>query len=276
MVKCMQWRFIDTGANDAATNMAIDEAMLTCHSQGTVPPTLRFYRWQPVAISLGYFQRLHKDINIAACRELGVQIVRRPTGGRAVLHDQELTYSVVVSESHPLMPDTLVESYKVITAGLLAGLRRLGIPAQTAFRKTSGRGGAQAPAACFYTTANYELTVAGKKIAGSAQMRRQGVILQHGSLPLSLDPAKLLLLLRSSNRQVTAAMKQTFLNKATCLRDVTNREISWSEISAALRAGFADVLQADLVPMELIAAEDKLATELAETKYRTLEWTNRC
>ncbi|MCG9967168.1 lipoate--protein ligase family protein [Pelotomaculum terephthalicicum JT] len=270
----MKWRFIETGFNDAATNMAIDEAILTCHGRGKVPPTLRFYRWRPPAISLGYFQRLEKEVNAGLCRELGIQVVRRLTGGRAVLHDRELTYSVVVSESHPLMPATVTESYKVISGGLLAGLKRLGICAAIAPRNRS-RSGELSPAACFNTLSSYELTVNGKKIAGSAQVRRQGVILQHGSLPWELDADKLFLVLKFSGRQAADRMKQAFLAKATCMRAVTEREIPWAEISAALREGFKSALGVELETGRLTAEETRLALELVTLKYKSQEWNNK-
>jgi len=270
----MKWRFIETGFNDAAINMAIDEAILLCHSRGTVPPTIRFYRWWPPAISLGYFQRLEREVSTGLCRELGIQVVRRLTGGRAVLHDRELTYSVVVSESHPLMPATVAESYKVISSGLLAGLKRLGICAAIAPRSRPGNE-KLSPAACFSALSSYELTVNGRKIAGSAQVRRQGVILQHGSLPWELDADKLFIVLKFSGRQAADRMKQVFLNKATCLRAVTGREIPWEEISAALREGFVSTLGIDLEPARLTPEEERLAGELADAKYKSPEWNSK-
>lgn len=274
----MTWRFIETGFNDAATNMAVDEAILLCHSRGTVPPTLRFYRWRPPAVSLGYFQRLEKAVRADLCRELGIQVVRRLTGGKAVLHDQELTYSVIVAESHPLMPATVLESYKVIAGGLLAGLARLGITVAIAPPSRDAgkdRSRTVSSAACFNTLAGYELTAGGKKIVGSAQVRRRGVILQHGSLPWVLDADKLFLVLQISDRRIADRMKQAFLAKATCLQAVAGREISWGEAGAALREGFAAALGVKFVSSQLTSEEISLAEELAETKYRSRAWTYR-
>lgn len=268
----MQWRLIDTGCNDAATNMAIDEAIMTCHRRGDTPPTLRFYGWRPPAVSLGYFQRLEREVDTDACRELGLQVVRRLTGGRAVLHDRELTYAVVVSENYPLMPHSVAESYKVIAAGLLAGLSRLGISAAIAPRVRAGK--EDRSAACFHTLSSYELMVNGKKIAGSAQVRRQGVILQHGSLPWELDADRLFQVLKFSDQRVAARMKQAFAARATCLQAVTGRKITWPEISAALREGFSSAFGVELRPASLTPEEVSLAGVLA-AKYRSWAWLNK-
>jgi len=167
----------------------------------------------------------------------------------------------------------VVESYKVISGGLLAGLERLGICAEIAPRNRSKRKGDSA--ACFNTLSSYELTVGGKKIAGSAQVRRQGVILQHGSIPWELDADKLFLVLKSSDQQAAERMKQVFLAGATCIRAVTGREIPWEEISAALREGFAGALGIELQPAQLTPEELRLAGELAVSKYRSQEWNNK-
>ncbi|MCK9910273.1 hypothetical protein MXD81_14100, partial [Microbacteriaceae bacterium K1510] len=112
-----QWRYILTEAMSPAMNMAVDEAILITHSEGKVPPTVRFYTWDPATLSIGYFQKSEKEIDLDAVRHNGLGFVRRPTGGRAVLHDKELTYSVIVSENHPQMPSSVTEAYKVISLG---------------------------------------------------------------------------------------------------------------------------------------------------------------
>ena len=104
------WRFIDSGNCSPAFNMALDEALLEWHSEGKIPPTIRFYGWNPPTLSIGYFQKVEKEIDMEAVKKYGLGFVRRPTGGRGVLHDQELTYSVIVSESHPAMPQTVTEA----------------------------------------------------------------------------------------------------------------------------------------------------------------------
>lgn len=138
-VKCMQketWLFLESGACSPSYNMALDERLLQWHSEGKIPPVIRFYEWNPASLSLGYFQKIHKEINITAVEEHELGIVRRPTGGRAVLHDKELTYSVIVNEDHPKMPETVTEAYRVISEGLLEGFRQLGLEANLSIPKT--------------------------------------------------------------------------------------------------------------------------------------------
>ncbi len=116
------WRFIDSGYCPPAFNMALDEALLDWHSEGKIPPTIRFYGWNPPTLSIGYFQKVEKEIDLEAVKRHGLGFVRRPTGGRGVLHDKELTYSVIVSESHPAMPKTVTEAYRVISQGSFRGI----------------------------------------------------------------------------------------------------------------------------------------------------------
>lgn len=124
------WRFIRSGKCSPAYNMAVDEAVLTMHSEGRVPPTLRFYGWNPATLSIGYFQKADEEVEFAELEAKGLGFVRRPTGGRAVLHDQELTYSMIVSEDYPGMPRSVTEAYRVLSEGLLHGFRRLGLQAE--------------------------------------------------------------------------------------------------------------------------------------------------
>ncbi|KHF31133.1 Octanoyltransferase LipM [Anoxybacillus sp. BCO1] len=130
------WRFIDSGNCSPAFNMALDEALLEWHSEGHFPPTIRFYGWNPPTLSIGYFQKVEKEIDMDAVKKYGLGFVRRPTGGRGVLHDKELTYSVIVSEAHPAMPQTVTEAYRVISQGILEGFRFLGLDAYFAVPKT--------------------------------------------------------------------------------------------------------------------------------------------
>ena len=120
------WYFIYSGPSRPSFNMALDEALLDWHSEGKMPPVIRFYEWSPATLSIGYFQRAEQEIDLEEIRAQGLGFVRRPTGGRAVLHDQELTYSVIVSESYPNMPQTVTEAYRVISEGLLIGFQKLG------------------------------------------------------------------------------------------------------------------------------------------------------
>ena len=185
-----KWRFIDSNNRSPYYNMALDEALLEWHSKGEIPPTIRFYGWNPPTLSIGYFQKAEKEINFDKVKELGLGFVRRPTGGRGVLHDEELTYSVIVSEEYPNMPKTVTEAYRVISEGLLEGFRSLGLEAYFAIpRSEEEKNSLKNPrsSVCFDAPSWYELVVEGRKIAGSAQTRQKGVILQHGSILLEID-----------------------------------------------------------------------------------------
>ncbi len=186
------WHFIDSGANIGAYNMAVDEELLARTQAGERVPVLRLYTWNPPAVSLGRFQKIEEAVNVDVCKKHGFDIVRRITGGRAVLHRHELTYSIVSRIDNPLFPPNVHGTYKVIAAGLVAGLKNLGIPAEMVSR--TGRyarlvnRNAEAPS-CFSSPSWYEIVVNGKKIIGSAQRRLAGAFLQHGSILINYDPS---------------------------------------------------------------------------------------
>ncbi len=257
--------------------MAIDEAILTAHRQGLVPPTVRFYGWSPASLSIGYFQQAEKEIDFEALRERGLGFVRRPTGGRAVLHDRELTYSLVVSANYPGIPGNVTEAYRVLSMGLLLGFRRLGLDAEMAcLHQPAGKDGRLSTAACFDAPSKYELVVEGRKIAGSAQMRSKGVILQHGSILLELDAGKLFSVLRFPEPADRERMKRLFERKAvaiqTCLTRKNLPPATMREVEDAFRAGFSEGLDTDLPESGLTGYETELAGRLAAEKYGSDGW----
>jgi lipoate-protein ligase A len=185
------WKLLDTGADSGADNMAMDEALLARAQREETMPVLRFYGWDPPTVSLGRFQNIEAAVNCEACKERGIGIVRRITGGRAVLHHRELTYSVIARIDDPLFPPGVLATYKTIAACLVEGLRSIGLPAETVAR--SSRHAAMVKkgmkdAACFSSPSWYELLVNQRKIVGSAQRRLSRAFLQHGSLLLDYDP----------------------------------------------------------------------------------------
>lgn len=253
--------------------MALDEAILCLHALGQSPPTLRFYGWQPACLSIGYFQSA-SEVDLAACQAAGVDCVRRPTGGRAVLHDAELTYSLVAQEADPLVSGSIAASYGKIAAGLVEGLRRLGLTAQLA--------GAGPPGwlldktgACFDGPAHYEVTVRGRKIVGSAQVRRDGALLQHGSLLLDFQPARLLALLHFPDEALRRSLAPRLTQRSTSLREALSREVSFAEAAAALREGFQRALGIVLLRGEPSEEERRLAEALRRDKYATQAWNAR-
>ncbi|WP_432776869.1 biotin/lipoate A/B protein ligase family protein [Brevibacillus gelatini] len=273
-----QWRYIVTDAMSPAMNMAVDEAILQMHSEGKVPPTVRFYTWDPATLSIGYFQKAMKEINLEEVKRQGLGFVRRATGGRAVLHDQELTYSVIVSEEHPRMPSGVTEAYKIISLGLLHGFQNLGLEAEMvslASEEEKEKYSSPGSSACFDSPSWYELVVEGKKVAGSAQTRQKGVILQHGSILLDMDVELLFSLLHFPSDRVKQRMMDSFRQKAVTINEVSTRPVSLQEAIEAFSKGFATGLEVELVPSTLTDEELALAEELAKTRYGTDEWNLR-
>ncbi len=204
--KVQEWRLLKSGYQEGAMNMAIDEALMLAVSEGSVPPTIRFYGWIPACLSLGYAQKA-TEVDWGECVEKGIGMVRRATGGRAILHDREVTYSVVAPEDNLLVSGTILESYLKISQGLLLGLQKLGIPAEVVSHKDLDKLGT---AACFDSPAFYELVVKGRKAVGSAQTRKKGIILQHGSIIRDLDVDTLFAILNLPSDEARERMKMAF------------------------------------------------------------------
>ncbi|WHZ01718.1 biotin/lipoate A/B protein ligase family protein [Neobacillus sp. YX16] len=269
------WRFIDSGNCSPSFNMALDEALLDWHSEGKIPPVIRFYGWKPATLSIGYFQKVDKEIDLEAVKAHGLGFVRRPTGGRGVLHEHELTYSVIVSEDHPEMPKTVTEAYRVISEGILKGFHHLGLEAYFAVPKTDEeRSALKDPrsAVCFDAPSWYELVVEGRKVAGSAQTRQKGVILQHGSILLDLDEDKLFSLFKYPNERVKERMKSSFKNKAVAINEISSRRISLEEAKEAFYKGFADGLNIELESYQLTEEELAYVNKIAKDRYENDEW----
>lgn len=269
------WGFIDSGDQSPSFNMALDEALLDWHSAGEIPPVIRFYGWNPATLSIGYFQKVEKEINMDAVKEHGLGFVRRPTGGRGVLHEHELTYSVIVSEEHPEMPKTVTEAYRVISEGILKGFHQLGLEAYFAVPKTAEeRESLKNPrsAVCFDAPSWYELVVEGRKVAGSAQTRQKGVILQHGSILLDLDEDKLFSLFNYPNDRVKERMQKAFKSKAVAINDISPRKITLDEAKVAFKKGFEEGLNIELKPFELSEEQMEYVLQLAKDRYESDEW----
>ena len=270
----MNWRMINSGLADAATNMAVDEAILLAHSAGKVLPTLRFYGWQPAAVSIGYFQRAMSEIDLDQCKERNIDVVRRLTGGRAVLHDAELTYSIVVQEEYPLIPKTITASYRYFSKALLAGLEALGITAQMTVPVAAygQRKKQPASAACFDAPAHFEVTVGGRKLVGSAQVRKKGVILQHGSVLLRFSAEQFVELLQLPTAEKRAQTAKMLKSRATSIEEVLGRSVTWQEVYRSMANAFESALGIKLVNAELTEEEQKVSKELASTKYSQDCW----
>lgn len=260
------WRLLNTDHLDGATNMAVDEAILRGVAEGVSPPTLRFFGWQPACLSLGQAQPI-ADVDADACARLGVDVVRRPTGGRAILHVDELTYSVTAREDEPRVRGGIVESYRRLSEGLLAGLLRLGVPVQQVERP-DGHDRDQDPV-CFVAPSNYEIVFDGHKLVGSAQVRRRGVVLQHGSLPLVGDIARIcdVLAARPDRERVRA--------RAITVERAIGRPVRFEDAARFMSEGFAAALNVHLTPGDLTPQERAWTAELRRDKYAADTWTRR-
>ncbi|MCP8967079.1 lipoate--protein ligase family protein [Ectobacillus ponti] len=270
-----KWSYINSGKCSPSYNMALDECLLNWQSEKLMPPTIRFYEWEVPTLSAGYFQRVAKEINMEEVKKRGFGFVRRPTGGRSVLHDRELTYSVIVSEDHPDMPSTVTEAYRVISQGLLYGFQSLGLEAYFAVPKTDKEQDElrnPRSAVCFDAPSWYEIVVEGRKIAGSAQTRQKGVILQHGSVPLEIDLDTLYDLFLFPNERVKERMKSMFSSKAVAINELTDRTFTMEQLIEAFHAGFEKGLGVELVPYELTAEQQAEVEVLAKSKYESDEW----
>jgi lipoate-protein ligase A len=252
------WRLVVTEACDGATNMAIDEALWRGRQAGSSPPTLRFFAWAPPTVSLGYGQRLDRQVDVEACRRLGVGVVRRPTGGSALYHDgpeRELTYSVSATAEDLGVSADLLDTYRWIGRALVRGLEALGAAAEMV---PTGRGLGRDPAFCFARTAAFEIEVGGKKLVGSAQRRQGTSFLQHGAILLAVDAPRLGALFPTT-RDPLASL--------TTLEAATGRQPTFEEVAAALRTAFEVEHGLRLVPGGLTDEETARVERLVSDRY---------
>jgi lipoate-protein ligase A len=260
------YRFLDTGTQDAALNMAIDEALLLRHLESQTPPTLRVFRWTRPSISLGRFQQVEREIHLERCEQEGIALVRRPTGGRAVYHRDEFTYSFVSGRAYGI-PAGIVAAYAYLAQGLIAALAQIGVHAEL----SEGRVSKQPSAACFASSTQADLTSGGFKLIGSAQVWKEDALLQQGSLPIDDRSAEFYALLRFPDEDARTQALARYREMTTPLHTFAPH-VTWDEIAQAFRAGFSKALQADFQPGELTAEEWELARQLAEEKYSKLNW----
>ncbi|MGD9374554.1 MAG: lipoate--protein ligase family protein [Anaerolineae bacterium] len=265
------WRLVIDCSADGATNMAIDEAIMLAVIDGASPPTLRFYGWSPPCLSLGRNQPL-ADVDQAACRAAGVDVVRRPTGGRAILHTDELTYSVILPQSDPRAEGGVTESYRRLSEGLLAGLHLLGVEASRSLgRKPSG----DPSAVCFEVPSDYEIVVGARKLVGSAQWRSKGGVLQHGSLPLWGDLARIVDYLAFSEEERARQRPHVRARALTVQTAKGGQRVSFDDAAQAMAKGLATSLNLLLEPGGLSAQERKQAAVLRRGRYATAGWAGR-
>jgi lipoyl(octanoyl) transferase len=268
------WRLLLMPPASGAWNMAVDEAILESCGKKETLPTLRLYAWDPPCLSLGFSQPV-SDVDRSRLNALGWDLVRRPTGGRAILHTDEITYAVIGPEDEPRLDGGVLESYRRLSFALLFALRYLGVPAETSDKATNRSEGSQENPVCFEVPSTFEITIAGKKIIGSAQARRQNGVLQHGSLPLHGDLTRITdaLSFPDDARRRTAADR--LLERATTLETALEYRIDMENAAQALIKGFQSGLNLELVPGCMTAQEGNRAYELFRSKYTDSSWTEK-
>src|SRR3989338_15466 len=261
----MQCRFIDTGFRNAFENMAIDEALLKyCEA-----PILRVYGWKPAAISIGYNQDAEKEINLDYCKKNNIEIVRRITGGKAVFHDKEITYSFILPENNNLIPLEVNESYRIIANALVIALKKIGINAD--IKKAPDK--IKTPI-CFNSSNWYELLANGRKISGSAQRRFNVKVLQHGPVLIDFDYNRNNSIFNSNNDFDNIL---NLKNRITSLKNelksrLKTDNISYETLKSAIKSGFKENFDFEMIQDSLSNEEAMLAEKLREEKYSTEEW----
>lgn len=270
----MNWRLLYTPASRGAWNMAADEAILEHIHRGESAPTLRLYAWNPPYLSLGYAQPF-ADVDVARLKERGWDVVRRATGGRAILHTDELTYSVTGSAEDPVLAGGVLESYNRLAQALLHAVQELGLPVEMKERVNTTSDGPNVNPVCFEVPSTYEITVKGKKLIGSAQARKKEGVLQHGSLPLTGDLTRICEALVFKDESARNAAAQRLLVHATTVESVLGRRVDWETAAQAFVGGFEAALGICFERGEMSQSELKRTEELVNEKYGNPIWTER-
>ena len=267
------WRFLDTFRASGYENMAIDEAIYISCQQGNAPPTLRLYGWRPPAVSLGYFQKVEAAVDLRECRRHGIDVVRRISGGRAVVHNHELTYAVIAPEHPSPFSPRVLETYMTIGACLMKALKSLGLNVQWVGARDKHRSAPSVKndtASCFSAPSWFEITVDGKKICGSAQKRGNGVFLQHGSILIEHDPELLAAVLIS--RKSKEAFVKEIADSTTSINHHLGYKVDVSELQERVLTGFEDTLGITFSRGSLTESETKLKDRLRREKYQSTAW----
>ena len=249
-----EWRLILTGHKSAYYNMALDEAIMRLsHEQKT--PAVRFYGWKPAAISIGYFQGMNDEVDIAKCKSFGVDVVRRITGGGAVFHDTELTYSFVATEESGIIQKNILESYKQICGGVISGLGELNLQAS-------------------FVPLN-DIVVAGKKISGNAQTRRDKAILQHGTVLLEVDVEKMFSMLKVPSEKLKGKLIDGIKQRVTSVGQQLGGKVSFEQALPAMKKGFEKAFDVALREGSPTKQELGLAEQIIRERFANDKWNFR-
>jgi lipoate-protein ligase A len=266
------WRLLITSPARGAWNMALDESILEHIGRGESNPTLRLYAWEPACLSLGHAQPF-ADVDTSRLKSHGWEIVRRATGGRAILHTDELTYSVIAPSNEPTVAGSILESYNRLAQALLMAVKSLELPVE--MKEGKADNGTIPNPVCFEVPSTYEITVDGKKLIGSAQARKKEGVLQHGSLPLTGDLTRICQALVFENESARENASKRLLERATTVESALGREISWETAAQAFVHAFEAQLGLSFERGELSESESKRTEELVREKYDHPSWTER-
>jgi len=267
-----RWRLLITPPARGAWNMAADEAILQHIGRGESLPTLRLYAWEPACLSLGHAQPF-TDVDSRRLRERGWEVVRRATGGRAILHTDEITYSVIAPLNEPRVAGSVLESYNRLAQALLLAVKNLGLPVEMKEGKADGN--ETANPVCFEAPSAYEITVQGKKLIGSAQARRKEGVLQHGSLPLTGDLTRICQALVFEDDSARQAASRRLLARAATVESALGRAVDWETAAQAFVRAFEAGLGIQFERGEMSRSELNTTEELIQEKYDHPRWTER-
>jgi lipoate-protein ligase A len=267
------WRLLETPAMTGLENMAVDELLFSQVQSDKDPPTVRLYGWEPPCISLGYAQSAH-DLDLAQIQALDWHWTRRPTGGRAILHTDELTYSICGPVNHPLFRGSILESYQRISAGIERALAHLGLQVEIQEMEPASSVSIENPI-CFEVPAAYEITVSTRKLIGSAQHRGRTGVLQHGTLPLSGDVGRIVDGLAFDSITDREAARTRIRRRAITVEQALNRSVSWEEAADAFIHGFETEFEIDLLPFTIPSDWDPILQDIKHTRYRNQDWLKR-
>lgn len=266
------WRLLITPPARGAWNMALDEAILEHIGCAASLPTLRLYAWDPACLSLGHAQPF-ADVDLPRLKERGWEVVRRATGGRAILHTDELTYSVVAPNDEPRVAGSVLESYNRLAQALLLGVQNLDLSVE--LKEGKANGNATPNPVCFEVPSTYEITINGKKLIGSAQARKKEGVLQHGSLPLTGDLSRICQALVFQNESGRAEASERLLARATTVESALGRGLRWETAAQSFIHAFEAQLGICFEKGELSESESKRTVELVKEKYDHPSWTER-
>ncbi len=266
------WRLLITPPARGAWNMALDESILEHIGRGDSLPTLRLYAWEPACLSLGHAQPF-ADVDTVRLKQRGWEVVRRATGGRAILHTDELTYSVIAPNDEPRVAGTVLESYNRLAQALLLAVQKLELPVE--MKEGRSENVSTPNPVCFEVPSTYEITVNGKKLIGSAQARKKEGVLQHGSLPLTGDLTRICQALVFENKMAREEASQRLLTRAATVESALGRAVSWEMAAQAFIQAFEAQLGLSLERGHISESESKRTDELVAKKYDHPSWTER-